>query len=715
MAKRKKRSSSRSKSEDDKSPALAEGLVSEIIAVGLIALGLVVVVGLITDGNGASVVADFFAGLSGRGVFFVPALLLLVSLGIFRSESHRLSSLSVAGMFMTLVAIAGLFHIGAVGDGSWDIAAKGEGGGLLGHVLASVVIGLLGTLAGTIIMSALLLICLMLALNVRLTQLISALAALFGRRTQTEGGETAAGVMQPVSGPEPTLKTNVPLEKPSGSPDAAQPAPVEATDAVLTTSADTDWNFPSLELLDNSVDKADAGDWKRNADIIRETLADFKIEVKMGDINVGPRVTQYTLIPPAGVRLTKITSLDDNIALNLAAPSVRIEAPIPGKRAVGIEVPNRKAAIIRMRMLFETEAWQRHKGALAFSVGQDIGGETVVADLGKMPHLLIAGATNSGKSVMINALLTSLLYRNSPADLKLIMVDPKQVELGLYNDIPHLLTPVITAPEKCISALKWAVAEMERRYSVLAENSKRNIHEYNSLKKEESMPYIVIVIDELADLMMMAARDVESLVVRLAQKARATGIHLVLATQRPSVNVITGLIKANMPTRIAFTVASQVDSRTILDGAGAEKLLGNGDMLFMTPGFAKPRRLQGPLIEEKEVKQVTDHLRMERSPDYNDDVISQPVTISARGVATVLPDIESDDGVYKAAVQVVIESSKASTSYLQRRLGIGYNRAARLIDQMEEQGIVGPGHGAKPREVLVSSADDVLGDDDRSI
>jgi S-DNA-T family DNA segregation ATPase FtsK/SpoIIIE len=362
-----------------------------------------------------------------------------------------------------------------------------------------------------------------------------------------------------------------------------------------------------------------------------------------------------------------------------------------------------------LRSILESKQWSGNRSPLPIGIGQDISGDSMVASLDKMPHVLVAGQTGSGKSIMINSLLCSLLYRNSPSDMKLILVDPKQVELNLYNDIPHLLTPVITQPEKCISALKWAVAEMERRYSTLAEKGKRNIAEFNALKNEEEMPYIVIVIDELADLMMVAARDVESLIVRLAQKARATGIHLVLATQRPSVDVITGLIKANIPARIAFTTTSQVDSRTILDQAGAEKLLGKGDMLFTTPDISKPRRIQGVLIEEKEVKQITDHIRMERAPEYNHDIITQPVQLGGKG--GVVADMDTGDSEYPDAVKVVVDAGKASASMLQRRLRVGYAKAARLIETMEEQGIVGPADGSRPRDVLITSLDELDGDD----
>lgn len=478
----------------------------------------------------------------------------------------------------------------------------------------------------------------------------------------------------------------------------------------LTTFSDPDWKLPGVDLLSQKQDKADAGDIEGNAAIIKDTLANFNIDVEMEGANIGPRVTQFTLKPPSGIKLTKITALDNNLALDLAAQSIRIEAPIPGQRAVGIEVPNRKSATVRIASLIQSDEWQGLNSPLAFVIGKDIAGNAVVGDLEKMPHLLVAGQTGSGKSVMINDILTSLLFRNSPADLKLILVDPKQVELKPYDDIPHLLTPVITEPEKCISALKWTVAEMERRYRALSEAKRRNIAEYNALKKEEGMPYIVIVIDELADLMMMAARDVEALIVRIAQKARAVGIHLVLATQRPSVDVITGLIKANVPGRIAFTTNSQVDSRTIIDQVGAEKLLNKGDMLLRTADMPKPRRVQAALIEDGETLKVTDFIRMQRPPQYDDEVVSQPVQLNGKGgIVADYGGQDVDDNMYKDAVRAVIEGHKASTSLLQRRLRIGYGRAARLIETMEEQGIISHADGNRPREVLVSSLDEVFG------
>jgi S-DNA-T family DNA segregation ATPase FtsK/SpoIIIE len=499
-----------------------------------------------------------------------------------------------------------------------------------------------------------------------------------------------------------------------GKEDEKAPAPV-----ALTSVSDPDWKMPELDLLEKKQKSPDSGDIEQNIEIIKSTLSDFKINVDMESVNVGPRVTQYALRPPSGVKLTKISSLESNLALGLGAKSLRIEAPIPGQKAVGVEVPNAKSGEVRLYSILRSKPWREENANLTFTVGEDIAGEPIIANLGKMPHLLIAGQTGSGKSVMINSLLVSLLYRNAPSDMKLILVDPKQVEMTPYDGIPHLLTPIITDPTKTISALKWAVQEMERRYALLAGEKMRDIKSYNERKSkskskdsaseedvaDERMPYIVIVIDELADLMMVAAKDVESLIVRLAQKARAVGIHLVLATQRPSVNVITGLIKANVPARIAFTVASQVDSRTILDQSGAEKLLGQGDMLFMTAEMGKPKRIQGAWVTDEETLKVTNFLRAQRPPEYDDSIVSQSVEISGRGGMAVSTQGTDDD--FRTAVQVVVERGQASTSLLQRKMGIGYGKAAKLIDEMEERGIVGqsPG-GSKPREVLLGSMDE---------
>jgi S-DNA-T family DNA segregation ATPase FtsK/SpoIIIE len=604
----------------------------------------------------------------------------------------------MAGSIGLVVFLASLLH------------TTGEHGGSIGRVVGDVLGDAMGTFLAGLVFLVLVLFAAFFTFKID-PKILLKLAGLL-RREKGEGEEDLASLKSKMSPFQ--LNEGVPVEHRSGRMaslrNSAEKLAPDQNHAALTAASDPNWQFPPLNLLSDKQDKADAGDVTGNAEIIKETYANFNIDVAVEGANVGPRVTQYTLKPPTGVKLSRLTALENNLALDLAARSIRMEAPIPGKRAVGIEVPNVKPATVSIHGLLSAPQWRELKSPLPIAIGKDISGNPIVADLDRMPHLLIAGQTGSGKSVMINTLLTSLLYRNSPSELKLILVDPKQVEMNLYDNIPHLLSPVIHEPEKCISALKWAVAEMERRLRAFREVGKRNIGEYNSLKKEEGMPYIIIVIDELADLMMMAARDVEALIVRIAQKARAAGIHLVIATQRPSVDVITGLIKANVPGRIAFTVVQQVDSRTIIDQAGAEKLLGSGDMLFSIPEFNKPIRVQAALTTDSETTKVCDFLRGQRQPTYDEEVISQPVQLTGKA-ATVMSSGGEDDSAWKDAVEVVIASGKASTSLLQRKLRIGYGRASRLIDMMEEQGIIGPADGAKPRQVLVRDVNEIFGSD----
>ena len=448
-----------------------------------------------------------------------------------------------------------------------------------------------------------------------------------------------------------------------------------------------------IDLLEKNGAKPTSGDIKANRLIIQKTLENFGILVEMFDVKVGPTVTQYTLKPQEGVKISQITSLNNDLALALAAHPIRIEAPIPGKALVGIEVPNQSIAIVKIRELLEAEEFKKRKNNMTIAVGKDVAGHIWLADLTRMPHLLVAGATNSGKTVMLNSIIISLLYQNSPDDLKFIFVDPKRVELPLYNDLPHLLTPVITNTQKAINALKWAIAEMERRFDVMSQARRRDIQSYNQ-DAEERLPYIVIVIDELADLMVTAPQEIETCVIRLAQMARATGIHLVLATQRPSVDIITGLIKANITSRIAFSVASMTDSRTILDHSGAEKLLGRGDMLFISSELSKPKRLQGAFVGDKEIKHVVDYLRNIREPNYQTDIVEK---------TTVVEGIEGNlagDEMLSQAREEVVRAKRGSASLLQRRLRVGYARAARLLDLLEQEGTIGPADGAKPREIL---------------
>ena len=478
-----------------------------------------------------------------------------------------------------------------------------------------------------------------------------------------------------------------------------------------------EWTFPGMDLLDDerSIVTVNDADLKKNAKRIEEKLGEFGIEVKVRDAHPGPTVTQFTLQPAEGVKLSSIANLKDDLALALAAQSLRIEAPIPGKSLVGIEMPNLDRTMVHLREILESTAFNDSESSLTFPLGRDVSGEAVVASLESMPHLLIAGATGSGKSVCMNVFLTALLYQNAPHELKFILIDPKRVELMPYNGIPHLLTPVITEADKALQALRWAVAEMGRRLHRFSEQGARNIVEYNEKQTDEAnlLPRIVIVVDELADLMMRQfRRDTETMIVRIAQMARAVGMHLIIATQRPSVDVITGLIKANIPTRIAFRVVSSVDSRTILDGIGAEDLLGKGDMLYMTANTQKPVRVQGIFVATKEVERVINSVKIagggkitEQIGLADDDQDGDGVQDSIDGPPSGMIDLDADDNggddLFFEAIRVVQSSGKASASLLQRQLKVGYARAARLLDIMEERGIVGPADGAKPRKVHI--------------
>ncbi|MDD5026862.1 MAG: DNA translocase FtsK, partial [Candidatus Omnitrophica bacterium] len=455
-----------------------------------------------------------------------------------------------------------------------------------------------------------------------------------------------------------------------------------------------DYHLPALDLLDSPPPleaRQIKGDLEASARILEETLEDFGISVKVTDIERGPVITRYELEPAPGVKVSRIESLGDDIALSMKAQSVRIIAPIPGKDRVGIEVPNTQSSLVYLQEMLASEPFQKAKSSLALALGKDIAGKTIVARLENMPHLLIAGTTGSGKTVCINALILSLLYRNSPADLKFVMIDPKMVELMPFNGLPHLLCPLVTEAKKAAAALNWVVNEMEERYRLLAKAGSRNIESYN--EKEKKLPYIVVVVDEFADLMVVMPDQIETAVQRLAQLARAVGIHLILATQRPSVNVITGVIKANLPARLSFKVASKVDSRTVLDMNGADKLLGRGDMLFLNPGDEKPTRIQGALVSDKEIEKVVTFIKGQAEPVYNEDIVKEQQK-------TGLANGEKDE-LYDEAVKIIMESNQASVSILQRRMRLGYTRAARIIDMMEQEGLVGPYEGSKPRRILV--------------
>ena len=499
------------------------------------------------------------------------------------------------------------------------------------------------------------------------------------------------------------------MEKPAASEQAAAAAPAEEAAPEDTYQ----YQYPPIELFERPKEENDPNaqeELKANAQKLVDTLESFGVRTRVLDISRGPSVTRYEVQPMAGVKISRITSLADDIALNLAVTDVRMEAPIPGKPAVGIEVPNHKRSAVSIRSVFESQSFLRMTSPLGIALGKDIAGVAQVADLCKMPHLLIAGSTGSGKSVCVNSIIMSLVFRSSPEDVKLLLIDPKVVELAEYNGIPHLLMPVVTDPKKAAGALGSAVQEMERRYRMFAENNVRDIKAFNKLAAEDprldKMPYIAIVIDELADLMMVVGKDVEDSICRIAQKARAAGMHLIVATQRPSVDVITGLIKANIPSRIAFAVSSQVDSRTILDGAGAEKLLGQGDMLFMPVGAPKPTRIQGTFVRDEEISRVLDFIKSSATVQYDEAMIEamekHAIQDGKKGGGSDMDEESDSDPLFQQAVEVVIDAGLASTSLLQRRCKLGYARAARIMDEMEMRGIIGPHEGAKPRAVLIS-------------
>ncbi len=513
---------------------------------------------------------------------------------------------------------------------------------------------------------------------------------------------------------EATVDSSVEQAQPARASEPSDEQTNEIKNSSGITITDEGYRFPPLSLLKEPAfedARTASADLDSTAAHLVDTLRSFGVETRIVDISRGPAVTRYELQPCAGVKISKITNLADDIALNLATAGVRIEAPIPNKAAVGIEVPNKNTCSVSVREVIESPAFANSKSKLTVALGRDIAGNVVVTDIAKMPHGLIAGATGSGKSVCINSIIISLLYKSNPDEVKLLLIDPKVVELGIYNGIPHLLVPVVTDPRKASGALGWAVSEMEKRYKLFAENNVRDLSGYNKLAENSDtmtkMPQIVIVIDELADLMMTAPNEVEESICRIAQKARAAGMHLIIATQRPSVDVVTGLIKANVPSRIAFMVSSQVDSRTILDVGGAEKLLGRGDMLFSPVGATKANRIQGCFVSDEEVEAVVEYVKADLTTEYDEDVINEierQAAIEKKQKSGLAEDGPSDDPMLQNAISVVVDAGQASTSLLQRKLKLGYARAARIIDELEERGIVGPYEGAKPRQVLISKA-----------
>lgn len=534
------------------------------------------------------------------------------------------------------------------------------------------------------------------------------LTRLTGRSKTTNASAATETPAEPVSFVVNKAKSVLPAEM-------SEAMPPHSDGPDMNLPSQSVWEYPPLTLLSNKKGKpADRGDINKNAQTIEDTLKSFNINAQMKEVNCGPAVTQYAIFPSAGTKLSKVTGLANDLALALAAPTgqIRIEAPIPGKSLVGIEIPNRSLEVVTLRTMLTSKVMSENKSKLAVSLGLNVAGEPVIGDLAKMPHCLIAGSTGSGKSVAVNSFICSILFRASPQEVQFLMIDPKRVELSVYNDIPHLKMPVVTDAKKAAQLLRWACDEMDKRYKTLAQVGVRNIAAFNEMSGFSSLPYYVIVIDELADLMLLAPSEVEQSIVRLAQMARAVGIHLVLATQRPSVDVLTGLIKANVPTRIAFNVSSNTDSRVIIDGPGAEKLLGRGDMLFIPPDEAKPRRIQGTFVSDEEIHSLITFLRQqgkaETEPNQQMSLSDLEKYATAGGSGGGFGGDGEIDEFFDESVRIVLESGKGSASYIQRRLSVGYNRAARILDQLSEKGIVGPAHGSKPREINKTAATEYL-------
>ena len=667
--------------------------------------------------------------LLGVGYALLPLLLILLSVSFLRSEAPEFGWTRFVSGLMFLFSGLGII----------DIISLNHAGGFFGEILAAPFLALFEAYVSVAFLFAILVISILIIFDAKLdvARLWKKFWSLFSGKKEEkeytselnedelgeieksieEEEEETAGAkrMGKKSFDKAQAFGSETQARGDGSAEPEEEMPIRKRKGPVSTYVP-----PPLNLLEEDQGKPNTGDIKANANIIKRTLANFGIEVEMDEITIGPTVTRYALKPAEGIKLSRIVGLQNDLALSLAAHPIRIEAPIPGKSLVGIEIPNKSKSIVGLATLLGDEKFKNSHRPLLTALGRSIAGRAVFGNLAKMPHILVAGATGSGKSVAIHSMITSLLYRNGPDDLKFILIDPKRVELTLYNNIPHLLTPVITEAKKTILALKWAAKEMDRRYDILETESVRDIESYHqnvwgNQKKNKTpsgeenlvdrLPYIIIIIDELADIMSTYPRELEAAIVRLAQMSRAVGIHLILSTQRPEVNIITGLIKANIPARVALKVSSQVDSRTILDAGGAEKLLGAGDMLYSS-GEAQPERLQSAFISETEVKKVVKYL----SDAYRDEV-SEEITLSAGAISADKSIFESaldaetdedDDEMYEEARACVVEAGKASTSYLQRKLRLGYARAARLMDKLEERGVIGPGEGAKPREVLAS-------------
>ncbi len=699
-------------------------------------LGFLSLLGLAGMVGGA---IDHWLGvLFGWTRFLLPIMLLILGYLYLYPEKYIVKWVHVIGLIFFMISFQGLLHLSIDFPEALSAARLKQGGGYVGYFASSPLQSAMGFPATLVVLLAVFLASFLLTFETSLARFREHVRLLprfvrwmrmrwltyryraIASPTTTASGRTTTddGVIgfEEREIPESQNHENTKSQK-HGLSDGVQAVTEEDGQmamAVRKRRSPRKLDLP-FELLEASVGKPTSGDITANAEIIQRTLKNFNIDVDMGDVSVGPTVTQYTLKPAQGVRLTAITALHNDLALALAAHPIRIEAPIPGKALVGMEVPNQKVAIVQLRELLDSDEFKKRSGNMMIALGKDVAGKAWLAELTKMPHMLVAGSTGSGKSVCLNTIIVGLMYQNGPDDLKFILIDPKRVELPVYNGIPHLLTPVITDVKKTVNALKWLITEMDRRFELLAKDKKRDIASYNQ-GNPERMPYIVVIIDELADLMVAAASEVEGSIIRLAQMARAVGIHLIVATQRPSVDVLTGLIKANITSRIAFAVASQMDSRTILDTGGAEKLLGRGDLLFISPELSKPKRLQGGYVGEKEILRIVAYCTTQGSAEYDPTVTERPQAgASTAGTGTIPSDYEESDALLPEAKEVILQADKASASLLQRRLKVGYARAARLLDLLEEEGFIGPGDGAKPREVLFGKSESATVEGDGAV
>ncbi len=690
------------------------------------AFGLIALLGLFNlSGQAGLFLSKWLTLIFGFGKWLVPLIFLFWGILLVRDKTVEVKFSDYLGLLLLFVSYQTLFHF-FLDQAEWLSGVKeGIGGGYAGYYLSRFFFYCFGFWGGVIILLCLFLVSLVIVFNTSLSKIIgkeSFLAAIFKTITQAFRGIFSPAPAEPDDRGSQLVeraKEEI-LESWQRKPVAIEEVDEEVAEEVAAVHAKISQSVNDrvqekiilpkkqiridlpLELLNGKAGQAISGDTQTGAAKIKRTLENFGIAVDMADTKVGPTVTQYTFKPAEGVKVSRIITLNNDLSLALAAHPIRIEAPIPGQSLVGVEVPNKTKAIVGLREILEDGVFKGRKHNMMIALGKDVSGTSWIYDITRMPHLLVAGATNSGKSVCLNTIIISLLYQNNPEDLRFIMVDPKRVELPAYNGIPHLLTPVITDVSKTINALKWCLNEMDRRYDVLNKAGKKNIQSYNSDKPSEKMPYIIFIIDELADFMMTSGKEMEAAIIRLAQMSRAVGIHLILATQRPSVDVITGLIKANVPARIAFSVASLVDSKTILDMSGAEKLLGQGDMLLTTAELAKPKRIQGVYVSDQEINDVISYIKEKSGEvDYLEGVTDRQKVGGVAGVG--LDGTHGDeDELMAEAQEIIIKAGKASTSLLQRRLSIGYGRAAKILDMLEDAGIIGPSNGSKPREILIS-------------